>query len=257
MFDSVSLPEGEEAAAAAGPAHWLRMVAKNRVAFEECALVTVPESDDLGPEFFLFLYAKQNPYQATFLKLHQQDVVLPSLGDVAGTGQMWEAVGDHFMNRFVYEPFDYVTELEVPAAPDGSNLRVVQCVQHFELKCLVSDMPPEPFSTFVAGLPEPTAPSKKREKTTVKTTQAKATYLLAEYPWLEEYLNVAGEKAKANNKGSNEEPAEPTEDPDLEEDDEEALDAAWEALQVKRQSWDLGTLATDDFQLQVRGGRWT
>eukprot|EP00974_Lingulodinium_polyedra_P070390 6811548-Lingulodinium_polyedra.AAC.1 len=189
VFDSMALlPVGDEASQ--GPAHWAKVVAKHRGFFEDCAVMTIPESPDMEAEFFLFLYAKQSPVGATFLKLQQMDVELPSLGGMAGADEVLAALGDHFMNRFTYKPLDYITESEVPADPAGHNLMVLQCLQQLGGKVLVSDMPPEPFSAFVAGLPEPPAVARRKSnKKSVGASQSKAAALLAEYPWLADSLH--------------------------------------------------------------------
>ena len=87
---------------------------------------------------------------------------------MAGTSQLLDPFGSHFMHRFTYRPWDYTTESGVLAGPAGHRLWVMQCVQLTGGRALVSDLPPEPFSVCVAGLPAPPAfPKQGQPSTTV------------------------------------------------------------------------------------------
>ena len=238
---------------------WLRMLCFNREAFGSVGLYP----DERRRFVYLLLFAKQQPYQATFLKLTRREVLLP----LRPRDSHWPA---EFRSEYELDDFELMTESELSLS-DWEDIWVVRNIR-LEPEGAFSNHAAERFERFVMFMPRPTtAPATGG----ARRRQAPRDYrlqLLEENPFLDPEdlglgaVTATGRVARPRiGRGPFDEEADDMADGDVDPDDSDwdELDIAAEVIDVVGELSEIraGIAALGDedsyFFVMVRGGAWT
>ena len=233
-------PEREDAP------RWLKVVAYNREKFEGCTLLVTDPTDE-QVRAYKFLYALQNPVEASFLPL-QVKVTPPHpvLGPVRLRDQAWG-----WTHEWTYAIGSSLAAHGIPhIQPDGANVQVVPSTYHQGGCVAVSGSAGVLFRDFTVGFLD------GPERAPVVARPPPPRELYDEFPWLRDIFEppAVGRGGGSSSAGGgatarrtmDEEPA-----------TEDAIKAAWAMLLDKRAEIDILSPDTNDFMVFVRGGKWT
>lgn len=159
------------------PPWWCRCICRLRDVFRGVA-VGAEENGD----FWLLLYAKKSPYQATFLQLRGRPVELDLAHD-AGNDASWASLS---RREYEFLPPTVRVETDVPFPGEEDHDIFVRTGLVFQGLVVVSPHSPLPLERFVAmhgscSDKRPAAPSRPRR---APVAASKRDALMQEFPWL-------------------------------------------------------------------------
>ena len=165
---------------------WLRKMCKNRDDLRGTALGTSTEE---GSDWFLFLFAVQCPLEVWFLRMVRETEVLPAMHDL-GAEQVRALLDGRCPHRFIVAGTDtYVRHDACPALSAGASTLVLDNVVFIMGGIIVGHSAPLAFEDWLSFLPDPgSAGAGGRAAGHVPVDRDRRAALLAEYPWLLEYL---------------------------------------------------------------------
>jgi hypothetical protein len=246
------------AAGVAAP-EWLRVLSAHRYHFKAFVFA---RSLGHGAQGALFLYATQQPMEVWFLALERVATALPALRAVTVDDAVDMALCVH---RHQYRVVDsvYWASRDLPFA--GDLLAIPDMA--FDGASLISDSVARPLAEVLGELPPlpaPRAPARAgpRAAPAPDPSAADLAALIAERPYLAEYLNDASQVPSTSGAAagaSSDASAGPCGDVGEVRDHllPEELERVWSDLAQLRERYEAGTSADDDFQIKVRGGVWT
>ena len=235
---------------------WVPHIAKRRVGFQHTAL-TLSETADV---IYYFLYAKQNPMSATFLRATALPRVLPAFGSI---GRRQGLAFDPWLRVYATNGFDYVLDTDIPVEED-SNIWVLPSVQS-KPSGLESRREPILFENYLMQLPPPPGPAPRAGAAApraagVHLPKGFAAQLREIYPWLtdEDFTEALRPNTVAASAGESDEGDKPDGlgkvlDADR---DEDAALAVMAVLEAKREEWADDT-PDEHFYVTIDGGAWT
>ena len=248
QFEAVVLP-GATAQRKMPP--WLPGVCINRNWFQGTAFLA---DEAEGSKAFLFLYATQQPYAASFLAMEKVEKVFPYL-DASEPEVLPGVLSQLYQRYFSFKLGDTVPESAVHF-PEGAEVKVVDCCFFLHSGTIATDMDPEPLSELLQRLPAKAQATKAQESKRPSTKGAHLEGLLDDMPWLDEYISssrVPGGQPSSSASVQRPEPlgGNALGPQDVPEDEAVAL---WEHLHLKRKELEIERpLTLVDFTLEIRG----
>ena len=232
---------GEDAA----PRPWISSVCRLRDSFQDCALCFV-DADELE-RVYLFVYATQNPMHAELLPLQQVEVPLPV---VATVPDLITASDQHYEFLFKAEwckainatsiPFDVTTKIFV--------LPHVHCTRGDFLASHLDQVPLLEFVKSAMG-----GGAKPAPKQVAPGPPKVDASLLAQFPWLSNYVSQGGSQSGGSHFSHGAEEA-----PKLMTMDDDAIDQAFALLNSKKEELAIADYSiVENFKISLLGGAWT
>lgn len=228
---------------------WCAIVCRHREVFASCIFAFVQNAQET---YYLFLYATQSPFTATFMSLNLLDRPLP-----ASDPRSWGTWLDSPLRRPAFEFHTgrrYAREVDIPF-PDGTEMFVIPKAFFPAAGQVATYAEPLAFQSFVKGLP---ASAPKASSAAPKARTPEIAKLLAEFPWLENYVSqgksgklAGGSTKKATPTGGSQN----REATDLTEGEVESI---FEVLEKRRREWaQVYSTKREDFDTTLLGGGWT
>lgn len=228
---------------------WCSIVAKHRDVFASCIFVFVYDKRE---NYYLFLYATQSPYAATFVALTLLDSPLP-----ASDPNSWTTWLGSPLRRPDFEFLigrKYFREVGIPC-PEGTEMFVIPKAFFSDSGHVATYAEPLAFGSFVQGLPAPPPKSHSSER---KARTNDLDKLVAEFPWLQNYVSQG---SGGKHKGGPAKKTTPTGEPQKGEETtltEGEIDALFERLEMRRREWSqVYAGARHEFDTTLLGGAWT
>ena len=235
---------------------WVPHIARRRVGFQHTALAPSETADVI----YYFLYAKQNPMSATFLRATAVPRVLPAFQSI---GLRQGLAFDPWLRVYATNGLDYVLDTDIPVEED-SNIWVLPSVQS-KPSGLESRRQPILFEDYLMQLPPPPGPASRAGAAApraagVQLPRGFAARLQEIYPWLtdEDFSEAVRMDTAVVAAG----PSDGDDAPDgagkrLDADrDEDAALAVMARLEAKRDEWADDT-PDEHFYVTIEGGAWT
>ena len=227
---------------------WVKSLCSSRDILSGSILLASLEE---GSQAYLFLYATQSPYAATFLSMKLRVEALPCLDDLSGDSLM-TAVGAWNQHVFEYTDMAFVGDDKVGL--EEADILVFFDASFASAGQMVANGLPLRFLEIV---PLKLQPTEKTSKARAPSTSALPA-VVVDHPWVQEYMSKAapGGRRPGSSGASTSHAAEGDDEGTLEEEvvpiDKEAV---WAALEAKRKQWaDDGVSHGEELSTCVRGG---
>jgi hypothetical protein len=164
---------------------WLAKLAWNRNHCREIALVF--PRPPLAPEYFKFVYAKQQPQGATFIPMKKIARLEPEGDAESITDQMWfgEDIDNSWRHMFEKEFLDYRRAHELPVVP-LEEIEVLDGCCFIGGKRVGSFGSRQPLPDFLGTLPTDAKGGEQSEPGPKKPTRR--DLFLQKYPWAAKYM---------------------------------------------------------------------
>ena len=225
---------------------WLAPMCWHRAFFRGCALQF---DTGHGKIWVKFLYATQSPQSAIFCRLQEHEHYLDM---VRLSGTNWEAVGaQHYEHRFAMDFEAICPWHELPQVSEDA-IHVLMDVHCLPGNCWASASELVPLTQVVSWLPESSS-AKLREQKPEKVSQAAEAEILANHPFLRDFLE------KQTEPGSSSQVSTPYEEKEVDAEPgtltDEQLQGVFDALDKKRQEWAEDEVPYDgEFRITLVGG---
>ena len=204
-----------------------------------------------GKRFYRFLYATQNPLYACFCEMEEAENYVAT--GPASLGKWAEGAVDDWSHHFNMD-FEALRHWDELPQANVEDIHVLPDLHLLPGNQVVSGADYVPLQIFLSWLPPIRQGQAKAPK--AEDTPTVEPGLLAKYPWMTRFVQeeaAASSSASPTSKAARSEPA--GDEPDALDDDQ--VQAVFEALEEKRQAWDLhapGDFA--DFKISLVGGPW-